>query len=109
MSSMKRFVSFNDKCFSSQLEKQQKLNELDVVVSLKLHQIQYMINGILPQDLGQTLVFESNGVTRLQLRIKELEHEKHSQKKYMRCVCCFFLLYTLVYGFKRKDNNFVKG
>ncbi|XP_060551905.1 LOW QUALITY PROTEIN: cilia- and flagella-associated protein 44-like [Ruditapes philippinarum] len=67
-----------------QLEKQQKLNELDVVVSLKLHQIQYMINGILPQDLGQTLVFESNGVTRLQLRIKELEHEKHSQKKYMR-------------------------
>ncbi|XP_053372820.1 cilia- and flagella-associated protein 44-like [Mercenaria mercenaria] len=67
-----------------QLEKQQKLNELDVVVSLKLHQIQYMINGILPQDLSQTLVFESNGVTRLQMRIKELEHEKHSQKKYMR-------------------------
>ncbi|XP_052805423.1 cilia- and flagella-associated protein 44-like isoform X2 [Mya arenaria] len=67
-----------------QLEKQQKLNDLDVVVSLKLHQIQYMINGILPQDLSQTLVFESNGVTRLQLRIKELEQEKHSTKKYMR-------------------------
>ncbi|KAL4229263.1 hypothetical protein ACF0H5_012303 [Mactra antiquata] len=67
-----------------QLEKQQKLNELDVVVSLKLHQIQYMINGILPQDLSQTLVFESNGVTRLQMRIKELEQEKYSQKKYMK-------------------------
>ncbi|XP_052253766.1 cilia- and flagella-associated protein 44-like isoform X2 [Dreissena polymorpha] len=67
-----------------QLEKQQKLNELDVVVSLKLHQIQYMVNGVLPQDLSHTLVFESHGVTRLQMRIKELEHEKHSQKKYMK-------------------------
>ncbi|XP_022324096.2 cilia- and flagella-associated protein 44-like isoform X1 [Crassostrea virginica] len=67
-----------------QLEKQQKLNELDVVVTLKLHQIQYMINGILPQDLSQTLVFESHGVTRLQHRIKELEHEKHMQKKHMK-------------------------
>ncbi|XP_062616211.1 cilia- and flagella-associated protein 44-like [Saccostrea cucullata] len=67
-----------------QLEKQQKLNELDVVVTLKLHQIQYIINGILPQDLSQTLVFESHGVTRLQQRIKELEHEKHMQKKHMK-------------------------
>ncbi|XP_052720233.1 cilia- and flagella-associated protein 44-like isoform X2 [Crassostrea angulata] len=67
-----------------QLEKQQKLNELDVVVTLKLHQIQYMINGVLPQDLSQTLVFESHGVTRLQQRIKELEHEKHMQKKHMK-------------------------
>ncbi|KAL5020106.1 hypothetical protein ScPMuIL_002998 [Solemya velum] len=67
-----------------QLEKQQKLNELDVVVTLKLHQIQYMINGILPQDLSQTLVFQSNGAIRLQQRIKELEHEKSSQKKHMK-------------------------
>ncbi|XP_033757971.1 cilia- and flagella-associated protein 44-like isoform X3 [Pecten maximus] len=67
-----------------QLEKQQKLNELDVIVTLKLHQIQYMMNGQLPQDLSQTLVFESNGVVRLQQRIKELEHEKHAQKKHMR-------------------------
>lgn len=67
-----------------QLEKQQKLNELDVVVTLKLHQIQYMINAVLPQDLSQTLVFESNGVNRLQHRIKELEHEKQLQKKQMK-------------------------
>ena len=60
------------------------MNELDVVVTLKLHQIQYMINGILPQDLSQTLVFESNGVARLQQRIKELEHEKQLQKKQMK-------------------------
>jgi hypothetical protein len=43
-----------------------------------------MINGILPQDLSQTLVFESNGVARLQQRIKELEHEKQLQKKQMK-------------------------
>ena len=45
-----------------------------------------MINGILPQDLSQTLVFESNGVARLQQRIKELEHEKQLQKKQMKSV-----------------------
>ncbi|KAK3107014.1 hypothetical protein FSP39_005065 [Pinctada imbricata] len=43
-----------------------------------------MVNGALPQDLSATLVFESNGVNRLQQRIKELEHEKHSQKKHMK-------------------------
>jgi hypothetical protein len=43
-----------------------------------------MINGILPQDLSHTLVFESNGVARLQQRIKELEHEKQLQKKQMK-------------------------
>ena len=71
-------------CLIFQLEKQQKLNELDVVVTLKLHQIQYMINGLLPQDLSQTLVFESSGVVRLQQRIHELEHEKSLQKKQMK-------------------------
>ncbi|KAK3588814.1 hypothetical protein CHS0354_028462 [Potamilus streckersoni] len=67
-----------------QLEKQQKLNDLDVVVSLKLHQIQYMVNGVLPQDLSQTLIFDSSGVVRLQGRIKELQQEKHLQKKQMK-------------------------
>ncbi|ESO88398.1 hypothetical protein LOTGIDRAFT_193297 [Lottia gigantea] len=67
-----------------QLEKQQKLNELDVVVTLRLHQILHIVNSVLPQDLSQTLVFESSGVERLQHRIKELEHEKHLQKKQMK-------------------------
>ena len=72
------------------------MNELDVVVTLKLHQIQYMINGILPQDLSQTLVFESHGVTRLQHRIKELEHEKHMQKKHMKYVPVHMQLFWLM-------------
>lgn len=69
-------------CF--QREKQQKLNELDVVVVLRLHQIQYMLNGSLPQDLSQCLVFNSPGLVRLQHRIKELEKEKGEQKRLYR-------------------------
>ncbi|XP_067037270.1 cilia- and flagella-associated protein 44-like isoform X2 [Acropora muricata] len=67
-----------------QREKQQKLNELDVVVVLKLHQIQYMVNSVLPQDLSQCLVFNSPGLVRLQNRIKELEKEKAEQKRLYR-------------------------
>ncbi|GFO10997.1 cilia- and flagella-associated protein 44-like [Plakobranchus ocellatus] len=67
-----------------QLEKQQKLNELTVVSTLKLHQVQHITNGCLHHDLSPTLVFASGGVVRLQHRIKELEHEKLSQKKQMR-------------------------
>ncbi|XP_074652110.1 cilia- and flagella-associated protein 44-like isoform X2 [Tubulanus polymorphus] len=67
-----------------QLEKQQKLNELDMVVTLKLHQIQHIVNNAMPQDLTNCLVFESTGLVRLQHRIKELEHEKQLQKKQMK-------------------------
>jgi hypothetical protein len=76
-----RNVSLKYSIFPPQLEKQQKLNELDIVVSLKLHQIQHIINGVLPQDLVQCLVFEAPGVVHLQRRIKELEQEKNLQKK----------------------------
>ena len=70
--------------FCFQREKQQKLNELDVVVVLRLHQIQYMLNSALPQDLSQCLVFNSPALIRLQSRIKELEKEKAEQKRLYR-------------------------
>ena len=72
-----------------QREKQQKLNELDVVVVLRLHQIQYMLNSALPQDLSQCLVFNSPGLVRLQHRIKELEKEKAEQKRLYRYLNVF--------------------
>ena len=53
---------------------------------MKLHQIQHVINGVLPQDLKPCLVFEAMGVVRLQHRIKELEHEKAGQKKQQKSV-----------------------
>ena len=70
--------------FFNKREKQQKLNELDVVVTIKLHQIQYIINNLLPQDLSICLVFISSDQQRLQKRIKELELEKAEQKRLFR-------------------------
>ncbi|XP_048588414.1 cilia- and flagella-associated protein 44-like isoform X2 [Nematostella vectensis] len=67
-----------------QREKQQKLNELDVVVVLRLHQVQHMINGSIPHDLSNCLVFGGAGLINLQSRIKELEKEKHEQKRLYR-------------------------
>jgi len=67
-----------------QREKQQKLNELDVVVTLKLDQIQYVMNNTIPQDLSKCLVFERGFFDTLQRRIKELEREKVKQKQLYR-------------------------
>jgi len=62
-----------------QLEKQKKMNELDIIVTLNLDQIQFMQNGVLPGDLSSCLVFHSTGVNQLANRIKELQHEKAHQ------------------------------
>ena len=64
-----------------QLEKQQKLNELDIVVTLQLHQIEHVVNGSLPSDLSKCLVFDAPGLSSLKHRIKELEQERIMQKK----------------------------
>lgn len=76
----------HDQCCRSflQREKQQKLNELDVLVVLRLSQIQYMLNSTIPQDLSPCLVFTGYGLVRLQHRIKELEKEKADQKRLYR-------------------------
>jgi cilia- and flagella-associated protein 44 len=47
--------------------KQQRLNELDVVVTLRMHQVQCLVGGKLPTDLGHTIVFTNSGLTRLQV------------------------------------------
>ena len=67
-----------------QLEKQQKLNELDTVVTLYLHQVQYVVGDSLPLDLAPCLVFSSNAMRRLQCRIAELETEKLEQQKHYK-------------------------
>ena len=64
-----------------QLEKQQKLNELDIVVTLQLHQIEHVINGSLPSDLSKCLVFDAPGLSSLKHRIKELEQERNYAEK----------------------------
>lgn len=48
---------------------QGRLNQLDVVVALRLRQVQYLVDGRLPQDLSMALVFNSIELTRLRRRI----------------------------------------
>jgi len=67
-----------------QREKQQKLNELDVVVTLKFNQIQYTMNNTIPQNLSSCLVFDRHFLDNLQNRIKQLECEKVKQKQLYR-------------------------
>ncbi|XP_073677561.1 cilia- and flagella-associated protein 44 [Garra rufa] len=62
-------------------EKQQKLNEVDVVVPLRLHQIEYVNNGLLPGKLDSALVLNTADLQRLQKRIEELQQEKIEQRE----------------------------
>ncbi|KAL0968428.1 hypothetical protein UPYG_G00266720 [Umbra pygmaea] len=61
-------------------EKQQKLNELDVVVPLRLHQIEFLSNGVVPCSLGPALVLNTVTLGRLQERIEQLQVEKSEQR-----------------------------
>ncbi|XP_037245690.1 cilia- and flagella-associated protein 44 [Falco rusticolus] len=63
-----------------QWEKQQRLNELYVVVPLKLHQVEYLVNGEMPSDFSQALVFTRQSLQYLQKRIVDLRNEKIMQR-----------------------------
>ena len=54
---------------------------MDIVVTLNFDQIQYVEKGFLPADLKDALVFDFRNLERLQNRIKELQVEKHTEKK----------------------------
>ncbi|KPP67019.1 cilia- and flagella-associated protein 44-like [Scleropages formosus] len=65
-------------------EKQRKLNALDVVVPLRLHQIEYVSNGAVPGKLDQVLVLNRAPLAGLQERIRQLQVEKNHQKERYR-------------------------
>ncbi|XP_063072845.1 cilia- and flagella-associated protein 44 [Engraulis encrasicolus] len=65
-------------------EKQQKVNELDVVVPVRLHQIEYVVNGMVPRNLSCALVLNGAALVRLQGRIKMLQYEKSHQRELYR-------------------------
>ncbi|XP_035267854.1 cilia- and flagella-associated protein 44 [Anguilla anguilla] len=65
-------------------EKQQKLNELDVVVPLRLHQVEFLNNGVLPSDLSDSLVLNTKTLLSLQDRIRQLLVEKNDQGELYR-------------------------
>ncbi|KAI5948508.1 Cilia- and flagella-associated protein 44 [Manis javanica] len=64
-----------------QREKQQRLNELLVVIPLKFHQMEHVVFGELPSDLSGTLVFSNHSLGRLQERIVQLHEENSRQQK----------------------------
>nr|XP_061836799.1 cilia- and flagella-associated protein 44-like isoform X1 [Nerophis lumbriciformis] len=72
-------------------EKQRKMNQLDVVVPLRLHQIEFKIDvpdpsdlGPVPLDLGLALVLTRTELKRLQERVNELGVEKSQQMEVYR-------------------------
>ncbi|NWH66029.1 CFA44 protein, partial [Geococcyx californianus] len=66
---------------SFQWEKQQRLNELYVAVPLKLHQVEYLVDGEMPSDFSQALVFTKQSLEYLQKRVVDLRNEKIMQRE----------------------------
>ncbi|NWV78886.1 CFA44 protein, partial [Dasyornis broadbenti] len=64
-----------------QWEKLRTLNELDVVVPLRFHQVQCLVDGEMPRDFSQVLVFTNKSLEYLQKRIVDLCHEKITQRE----------------------------
>ena len=70
-----------------QLKKQHRLNELDQVVVLGLHQLLHCHeNGEPPSSIASCLVFSASVLHQLGQRIEELGHEKQQEKKVYRSV-----------------------
>ncbi|NXL99570.1 CFA44 protein, partial [Tyrannus savana] len=67
-----------------QWEKLQRLNELYVAVPLKLHQVQCLVNGEMPSDFSQALVFTSQSLEYLQKRVVDLCNEKIMQREHYK-------------------------
>ncbi|NXA70710.1 CFA44 protein, partial [Mohoua ochrocephala] len=76
-----RLDTTNKELEAFQWEKLQRLNELYVVVPLRLHQVQCLVDGEMPRDFSQTLVFTNQSLQYLQKRIVDLRNEKLMQRE----------------------------
>jgi len=70
------------------------MNELDVVVTLRLHQMKHIVDAALPSNLSECLTFEAPALVGLRRRIRELEEERIAQKRQHQSGGLF--LYALV-------------
>jgi hypothetical protein len=59
-----------------QTQKQRALNSIRVTIPLKLHQLKYLVNGRLPEDISNALIFTSTGLDKLRERIVFLGNQK---------------------------------
>ncbi|NXO21463.1 CFA44 protein, partial [Cisticola juncidis] len=77
----KRLDTTNRELEAFQWEKLHRLNELDVVVPLRLHQVQCLVDGEMPRDFSHTLVFTNQSLQYLRKRIVDQRNEKIMQRE----------------------------
>ena len=61
--------AINDEALAFQREKQARLNQVEVVLLLRLHQIEYLQDGQLPSDLSGALLFSNTELDKLKHRV----------------------------------------
>ncbi|KAL2740588.1 cilia- and flagella-associated protein 44 isoform X4 [Vespula squamosa] len=57
------------------LEKQRKLNDIDVTIILKFHQLQHFINSYTVSSIQESIVFDKTKLSHLHDRVGELQQE----------------------------------
>jgi len=83
--------------------KQRRLNEIDVVVTLKLHQLQCLINDKLPLDTSDCIVFTNSGLEQLTANIERLKSEKKELEREQKRLKKEHV--TLTKSKKQKEKN----
>ncbi|XP_011859838.1 PREDICTED: uncharacterized protein LOC105557260 isoform X2 [Vollenhovia emeryi] len=69
------------------LKKQRKLNDVDVTVLIKLHQLQYFQESHIPSKVHDCVMFDKKKLSKLYARIQELHEETlelHAKHKHAR-------------------------
>ena len=64
-----------------QQEKQRKLNDVDVTVVLKFHQLQHFVDETNVAKIQDCVVFDKTKLSRLYTRVGELQQETFEQKE----------------------------
>jgi len=64
-----------------QTEKQRKLNELHVLVTLQLHQVEHLVDEKLPADLTSSLVISNAELRQLKARTRVIQDEKKELRR----------------------------
>ncbi|KAI3379748.1 hypothetical protein SNEBB_009742 [Seison nebaliae] len=65
-------------------KKQQMLNEIEVIITLKIHQIEFLRDDIFPNDLSEALVFDLSRMRQLSGRITELRKMKTDEQQKLK-------------------------
>ncbi|KAJ3337627.1 Cilia- and flagella-associated protein 44 [Gonapodya sp. JEL0774] len=80
------FQTVEEEIQAFQTQKQQKLNEIRVVVPLRPHQLLHLdtVTNTMYEDLSEAIVFSNIGLQQLRCRIGDLQREKADVKKQHR-------------------------